>query len=440
MVDVWTSDQVVAAAPDAASVAAGRKLSTPAPWSDLGADPEAVWGACKGSGKTPYRAQVDLAEPAFKCSCPSRKFPCKHALGLLLLWSEQPERFAWSRPEWVDEWLASRRDRTEKAETRAATAAAKPVDEVAQAKRLAARQKKVDAGMAELDLWLGDLVRRGFAAAQTEPFSFWDQAAARLVDAQAPGLASGVRSLARIPAAGGGDWPSRMLEEVGLLHLGVEGYRSFAELDEPSREDLATLIGFTRSHDDVLAGPRVRDQWSVVGRVVVEDERIPLQRVWLHGAATDRFALLLSFSAPGQSFDTSAVVGTVIDADLVFYPGAVPERALVAERFGEPTAIKTVTASSSFAAALARVGRALAANPFLARFPLLVEGVSIHPTDSHVIMSDRDGDELPLVGAEETAWMIAALTGGHPATLFAEWDHRGLHAVGLGFDGRLVPL
>nr|WP_279163542.1 SWIM zinc finger family protein [Rhodococcus erythropolis] len=31
---------------------------------------------------------VDLRGPAYKCSCPSRKFPCKHALGLLVEWSE----------------------------------------------------------------------------------------------------------------------------------------------------------------------------------------------------------------------------------------------------------------------------------------------------------------------------------------------------------------
>jgi SWIM zinc finger len=47
-----------------------------------------VWGLCAGSGKRPYQTVVDLTGPAYKCSCPSRKFPCKHALALLLNWAD----------------------------------------------------------------------------------------------------------------------------------------------------------------------------------------------------------------------------------------------------------------------------------------------------------------------------------------------------------------
>ena len=44
-----------------------------------------IWGLAKGSGKKPYQTQVDIVEFAYKCSCPSRKFPCKHALGPMFL-------------------------------------------------------------------------------------------------------------------------------------------------------------------------------------------------------------------------------------------------------------------------------------------------------------------------------------------------------------------
>ena len=87
----WTADQVLALAPDAASRKAGSKLGAAGPWSEAGSSDEgAVWGLCKGSGSKPYQTVVDTRTPtgpAYKCSCPSRKFPCKHALGLLLLWA-----------------------------------------------------------------------------------------------------------------------------------------------------------------------------------------------------------------------------------------------------------------------------------------------------------------------------------------------------------------
>ena len=82
----WTEKRVVELAPDDSSVNAARRLLNPALWSETGSTEILVWGKCQGSGKTPYQVSVDLAGPAFRCSCPSRKFPCKHALALLLLW------------------------------------------------------------------------------------------------------------------------------------------------------------------------------------------------------------------------------------------------------------------------------------------------------------------------------------------------------------------
>ncbi|WP_461030053.1 SWIM zinc finger family protein, partial [Streptomyces sparsus] len=106
----WTAEQVLALAPDAASRKAGGKLAGPAPWSQAGSAEGAVWGLCKGSGSKPYRTVVDCADAACKCSCPSRKFPCKHALGLLLLWSAGGDAVASGAepPEWAQSWLTGR--------------------------------------------------------------------------------------------------------------------------------------------------------------------------------------------------------------------------------------------------------------------------------------------------------------------------------------------
>ncbi|HYQ31732.1 MAG TPA: SWIM zinc finger family protein, partial [Lapillicoccus sp.] len=75
----WSADQVLALAPDPSSQGAGRALSTPTPWSGIGSFDSLVWGLCRGSGSRPYQTVVDLDGPAYRCSCPSRKFPCKHA-------------------------------------------------------------------------------------------------------------------------------------------------------------------------------------------------------------------------------------------------------------------------------------------------------------------------------------------------------------------------
>src|SRR5829696_3644535 len=214
----WTPQQVLALAPDASASKAGQGLASPRSWSGLGQDERAVWGLCQGSGKKPYQTQVDLPEPAFKCSCPSRKFPCKHALGLLLLWVSTDEIPAATRPDWVEEWLASRAERAERAAVRTERPAQAP-DPAAQAKRAAQREERVAAGVVELRQWLSDLVRRGLAGAQREPWQFWEQTAARMVDAQASGLATRVRRMGSATYTSGDAWAERMLEDASLLQL-----------------------------------------------------------------------------------------------------------------------------------------------------------------------------------------------------------------------------
>src|SRR5215213_6938743 len=102
-----TADQILALAPDASSAAAGRKLASTKGWQGLGRRPAALWGECQGSAL--YQVRVDLSDLTAKCSCPSRKFPCKHALGLLLLAATTPAALTGSEPpDWVSDWLGRR--------------------------------------------------------------------------------------------------------------------------------------------------------------------------------------------------------------------------------------------------------------------------------------------------------------------------------------------
>src|SRR5688500_17228008 len=114
MATTWTTEQILALAPDASSASSGRGLAVSRNWASLGRNERAAWGGCKGSGSSPYQTRIELSEPAFKCTCPSRKFPCKHGLGLFLLLASQPSEFTQSEPpSWVSDWLDSRQRRAE---------------------------------------------------------------------------------------------------------------------------------------------------------------------------------------------------------------------------------------------------------------------------------------------------------------------------------------
>ena len=83
-----TEQFILLQAPNPAAAENGRKLSKKGSCSahKRTEDGALYWAECAGSGKNPYRVSIDFTNqdaPTCRCSCPSRQFPCKHALGLM---------------------------------------------------------------------------------------------------------------------------------------------------------------------------------------------------------------------------------------------------------------------------------------------------------------------------------------------------------------------
>jgi hypothetical protein len=443
----WTVETVLALAPDPTSAKAGRDLAVRRKWTTLGRGEgvdgaPALWGACQGSGKDPYLTRADTSEPAFKCSCPSRKFPCKHALGLFLLFVQSPGEFAATKPpDWVAEWLEGRATRAANRAEREARASEPAADEAPDdpaqrekaakqaAARAAERERRVAAGVAELGLWLRDLVRQGLSTAATRPASSWETMAARLVDAQAPGAARLVRQLGTIPVTGDG-WPERLLDRMARLHLLLEGYGRIESLPPDLAADVRTGIGWTTAQEGLLELDGVRDQWAVVGRRVTEEDRLRVQRTWLWGRETRRGALLLHFAPAGpvrnetKPIDPTFVPGTAFDGTVVFFPSAAPLRAIVKERTGAvdwPSDIGYADVSEAIAATAAADARM----PWIETHPVLLrEAIPTTLTPAHV--RDSAGSWIPLASRFRDRWRLLAVSGGAAVPMFGEWDGESL--------------
>src|SRR3954452_7102257 len=241
-----------------------------------------------------------------------------------------------------------------------------PRDPEAAAKRAAEREARVAGGVEDLQRWLRDAVRGGLGAERLRSWGEWDAFAARLVDAQAPGAASRLRSLGGVAAGRPDGWPERLLSGLGLLHLLCE---AFERADGPVRDDVRTLLGFNAARDDVLAGPRVHDRWIVLARVVIEQERLRVQRTWLWGVESGRPALVLDFAPPGAPLEPRPAPGMAFEAALAFHPSAAPLRALPADS-GPVSDAPGWFGTGGAQDALRAVADAVAANPWLDEWPV----------------------------------------------------------------------
>jgi hypothetical protein len=423
--EIWSRERVLALTPDRASLLAATALTGTRTWLDMGTDSLALWGSCAGRGRL-YQTVVALASPpAYACNCPSRKIPCKHALALLLQWSDGLVPTG-EPPPFVAAWLARKTAHTSEP-AKAQRQPGELVDPAAALKRAAARAERVAAGLDELDQWLCDQIRGGIAGLDRAGYGHFDTMAARMVDAQAPGIAGMLRSIPVEFASVG--WPSRVLEQLGALHLLIQAHRRLDELPTDLAATVRARIGYPVSKSDVLTSPGVVDHWFAIGMVDTTEYRLDTRRVWLYGAASRRWAVIMSFAPPGGPRDDTVLPGHLVHAQLHFYPGAGQFRGLI----GEQTSARagaTMPSAESLPQIRARFAQLVAADPWATRMPAVINAAPV-PGPGQWWLRVRSGDCCMIIDLPEQPWPLLARSGGEPIAIFGEWTSRGFRPLSL---------
>jgi hypothetical protein len=434
----FSREQVLALAPDAASSKAGQDLATPRKWKSLGGDGVALWGECQGSGAKPYQVQIELTEPAFKCSCPSRKFPCKHGLGLLLMFAGSPELFKLAdQPAWVTEWLASRAERAEKKAAKIAQPE-KPVDAEAQAARRAKRLDRITEGAAELKIWAEDLVRQGLATVPTKGYATFDQLARRMVDAQAPGVARRVQQLAETASSGGG-WQRPFLEKLSLLHLLAQTMQQMQNLPADMQSEVSSVLGLATAQEQLAQLPGVQGVWQVIAQETEIEDRLRVQRSWLIETSRQTPVMILNFAHGTAALDTSLLPGTEFEAELVMFPGN-GVRAAIRQRTAPTRQIAQIAGQQSIDDVLNRYSHRLAAAPFIGPIAFGFLGVTPARRAEQWFIFDYRNAALPLKARDDIAWTCMAVSGGGPIDLIGEFDGREIRPLALLHDRQYFSL
>ncbi|MCU0428681.1 MAG: SWIM zinc finger family protein [Cytophagaceae bacterium] len=405
-----TEDHVRQLAPDAASAKAGTALAVLSKWKGLAKHTEAIWGYCQGSGKDPYFTRVDVQQWAFQCTCPSRKFPCKHGIALILLWVRQPNQFSSQEmPSVVSEWIQKRRQKEQAPAEKNPTEKSKNTSD-ASTKRSEARERSVRDGILELRQWIADLMRTGMMHLPSQAGSFHENMAARLVDAKAPGLAAMMRQVGEVNVFED-RWPLQLSKHLSKIYLITE---SFLKEDQQSplfRQEVRQLIGWNTSKEDVLTGEAHRDEWLVMARRMEEQQEMNAEYIWLYGRNKARMALVLNFYFGAQRPLHSLVPGMAINAELCYYSSLMPLRALIKEPY-TPTSFFSPAGLSDLEDAAGQIAQQMAVFPFTNRIPLLLKEVQLIRIQKKWHVRDAGNRILPLCNDPEECWKVLAWSGG----------------------------
>lgn len=429
----YSREQILKMAPDDASVKAGQQLASAAKWGTRFVNERALWGDCQGSGKIPYRTMVDLGNIAFKCSCPSRKFPCKHGLGLILLYTSQPDLFSKQEqmPEPLLEWLGKRQEKEVIREEKEI----KPVDEAAQAKRVATRERKVEGGIEELRVWIKDLVRTGIMNIPQNSYQFNQNIIARMVDAQAPGLANQLRQMNGINFYREG-WQRALIKRLTATYLITDAFQRLDSFPEELKKELQTLIGWNTLKEDVLKGDALSDIWIVLSIESIDEGNIRTEKIWLLGKHSGRYAVILNFYANGQTPQHVLIPGMYIQAAVVYFPGLRPQRALIREYQIVDGDFGDIKVTSSILLIYENITTALVENPFIEQLPFVLNDIQVVKKDEGWFVVDQTNKGFTISNAEEICWRLLAFTMGRPCSCFGIYQNEQFYIHSLWLEDK----
>jgi hypothetical protein len=224
-------------------------------------------------------------------------------------------------------------------------------------------------------------------------------------------------------------WPSRVLEQLGALHLLIQAHRRLDDLPGDLAATVRARIGYSVSKSEVLATPGLVDHWFAIGMVDTIEYRLDTRRVWLYGAASGRWAVIMSFAPPGGPLDDTVMTGHLLQARLHFYPGSGQFRALVGDQTSA-TAGPTMPPAKSLAEVRARFGQLVAADPWAARMPAVIKAVPI-PARGRWRLRAASGECCEIIDLPDEPWPMLARSGGEPIEVFGEWSPRGFRPLSL---------
>lgn len=153
-------------------------------------DETIIFGECSGSGKNNYITSADFIAPeapVFRCTCPSRQIPCKHALGLMYAYIKDKDFEVAEIPEDV----LSKREKIEKKEVKKkeVTESGKPATPKKVNK--SALSKKIKSQIEGLELAekiSKDILRSGLGAMDAKAIQMLEEQAKQLGNYFLPGV------------------------------------------------------------------------------------------------------------------------------------------------------------------------------------------------------------------------------------------------------------
>jgi hypothetical protein len=290
----------------------------------------------------------------------------------------------------------------------------------------------MQAGNAELQSRLLDLIRGGLVELDLAPPQYFEEFAARMVDAQLGSIAKRIRTWATFREKMPDTWHEKLLEEFGTLYIFSKAFQKIESLPEPIQDELLAQAGVSTRTSDLFLQEGIQDDWLVLGQIKTPEQNgLTSRRAWLLGKTSQIIVLSLEYTFGPADFTTLWLNGMVYSGEAVYYPSAHPLRVAFKSVDLAPT-FTDVIGYEILETFFSHYAEAMADNPWLAQFPVLLTSVTPVFFENKFCLVDAQKKRIYTEGGinadangkggEVSSWELMAMSGGQPISVFGEWN------------------
>jgi hypothetical protein len=300
------------------------------------------------------------------------------------------------------------------------------------------RQDLMEKGIAQLEIWLFDLVKVGLLQYDFSDDSIFE-ISSRMVDAKLGGIARKLRKLTSFNRSDPA-WFLNVLQVLGDLYLLVSAFRKKENLPENTLISVYAIAGFNLQKNELHHLPGVDDHWLICGQELQEEENLKSRYTWIMGAQSKRSALLLDFAFGRADFELNYSTSRSYQAKLIYYPGSFSLRA----HLFQPTPVARI---NNYPAAFDQIDKfldvyalAVSKNPWITDFPACLKHVSILKARNRFLVQDEMMQQLPLGNNPENIWPLFATLAMHPSNVFGIWNGQHLRLLSVAHNGEFYHI
>jgi hypothetical protein len=423
----------------------GRMFVNPSKWQVIAKSDDILWGLCKSMGSEFYQVKIDLISEKFDCNCPDSKKPCKHLIGLLFLdlaHHLQKNDF----PEWVVNWLTNDRKNNQLPDFSEPKTSQVSEEQkiIGTNKRALERKELMTSGVDELELWLTDLVRQGFANLDIQNQEFWERAAIRFKDAKLSKVAFTLRFTGVIIRENK-NWTELLCSTIGELAMLVQAFKNMDNFAADFQEEIFNAVGrIVKKTDLIDSKDFIIDYWTVIGLIEeINLDGILERRVWIQGQKSGVTALIQEFAfPPGTAFEHQYKLGKSYYGRLVFYPASFKQRSILlhSENNQNQSELNLKT-MESFNALLLNYAQNVFLNPWIRMNCYIIENVKFFQDDAgKFFLSDVNSQLIEIRNEITEIWNLLSMSNAATFTSVLEWDANSAEILSVLMNNEVVEI